>query len=97
VCQGGEGYSEVHPGECSKLRGWIIEQKLFQLTIEAERQRQLCEGIKEVRETIDATKPMIGPYHPYTGHTVRRNGGPYRIRTGCPISYQMAHGTEEFP
>ncbi|KAJ7353226.1 hypothetical protein DFH08DRAFT_934237 [Mycena albidolilacea] len=25
------------------------------LTIEAERQRQLCEGIKEVRETIDAT------------------------------------------
>jgi hypothetical protein len=36
-------------------RVWIIEQKLFQLTIEAERQRQLCEGIKEVRETIDAT------------------------------------------
>ncbi|KAJ7686623.1 hypothetical protein B0H14DRAFT_3176822 [Mycena olivaceomarginata] len=39
--------------ECAKEVKDI--QTSILLTIEAERQRQLCEGIKEVRETIDAT------------------------------------------
>jgi hypothetical protein len=45
--------------ECAKeeLCGWIIEQNLFQLTIEAERQRQLCEGIK--RSVRPSTRPFV--------------------------------------
>ncbi|KAJ7353223.1 hypothetical protein DFH08DRAFT_1077472, partial [Mycena albidolilacea] len=39
--------------ECAKEVKDI--QTSILLTIEAERQRQLCEGIKEVRKTIDAT------------------------------------------
>ncbi|KAJ7885877.1 hypothetical protein B0H14DRAFT_3733386 [Mycena olivaceomarginata] len=39
--------------ECAKEVKDI--QTSILLTIETERQRQLCEGIKEVRETIDAT------------------------------------------